>query len=188
MSGIQRTGYESARPTHVCAASGRRFQVGERFVATLAESPDSEDLVRFDYCPEAWEAGARPSAPFRLIATWRSTEGERAAGGSALVGEAELLELFEGMEGADEGRAAVFRYLLALLLMRKRLLRVVDQRVGEGGRPVLRLARRGGPKGVEPDVVEVVDPGMDEESVAAGIEELGAILAGETAERARGGE
>lgn len=188
MTGLQRTGYESARPTRVCAATARPFEAGERYVATLAESPESEELVRFDFASHAWAAGARPPAPHRLIAVWRTTASGQQRGISGLLGEEELLQLFEGMEPAEEGRAAVFRYLLALLLMRKRVLRIVDQRVGEHGRPVLQLARRGGPKAVEPEIHEVVDPGMDEAAVATGIEELGAVIAGEAVETGRGSE
>jgi len=176
MSSLQRTGYESARPTHVCAQTGRVLEPGERYVAALTDSAEGEELVRFDYAAEAWEAGARPARP--LIAVWRATEGERGTAGGAVLDTEEILALFEGMEPVEEGRAAVFRYLLALLLLRKRLFRVVDQRVGAAGRPVLQLVRRGGPGGIEPEIIEVVDPGMDEEAVAAGIEELGAVLAG----------
>ena len=176
MSSVQRTGYESARPTHVCAATGRALEAGERYVAVLTESPESEELVRSDYTLGAWEAGHRPGRP--VLAVWRATEGDRRRGAAEVMSTEEMLALFESMEAAEGGRAAVFRYLLALLLLRKRVYRVVDQRVGEQGRPVLQLVRRGGQQGIEPEVVEVVDPGMDEEAVAAGIEELGAVLAG----------
>lgn len=186
MSGLQRTGYESARPTHVCAATGRRFEPGERYVATLVETPESEDLVRFDFTTEAWEGGAKPPEPNRVIAVWRPVASDRPSARSGLLGDEEMLALFESMDEAAEGRAAVFRYLLALLLLRKRVYRVADQRVGEHGRPVLQLVRRGGPRGIEPEVVEVVDPGMDEGAVAAGIEELGAAISGEPVESARG--
>lgn len=167
----------------MCAATGRALEPGERYVAVLTEPPGSEDLVRRDYSLPAWEGGARPAEP--LVAVWRTTEGDRRGPGTGLMGTEEMLALFESMEAAEEGRAAVFRYLLSLLLLRKRLYRVVDQRVGEHGRPVLQMVRRGGEKGIEPEVVEVVDPGMDEESVAAGIGELGAVLAGE---RSRDGD
>lgn len=175
MSSLQRTGYESARPTHVCASTGRPLEAGERYIATLTDSPESDELVRLDFTAEAWDAGARPDQP--MIAVWRPTEADRESERSLLMGTDDLLGLFEGMEAADEGRAAVFRYLLALMLLRKRLFRVVDQRVGDTGRPVLQLVRRGGPRNVEPEVHEVVDPGMDEDAIAAGIEELGAVLA-----------
>lgn len=177
-------GYESARPTRVCAASGRGFESGERYVATLAEAADSEDFVRFDFCQDAWDRGSRPPAPYRTVAVWRARAAERDQQRSALLDDEEILGLLEGMEAGAEGRAAVFRYLVALLLLRKRVLRVADQRVGAGGRPVLVLVRRGGPKGIEPEPIEVTDPGMDEQAVAAGIEELGVVLAG--GEGARG--
>lgn len=186
MSGIQRTGYEAARPTHVCAASGRGLEPGERYVATLVETPVSDELIRMDYSLAAWEAGRRPDASRRLVAVWRTHEAERSATRSPLLGDEELSQLFEGMEASAEGRAAVFRYLLALLLLRRRVYRVRDQRRGEHGRPVLQLVRRGGPKHLEPEVHEVVDPGMDEEAIAAGIEELGIVLAGDDGD-GRGG-
>ena len=174
MSSLQRTGYESARPTHVCAATGRALEAGERYVAALTDAAESDALVRLDYSVDAWEAGARPHRP--LVAVWRAIETDREPGSNTLLSPDELLGLFEGLEPAAEGRAAVFRYLLALMLLRKRLFRVVDHRVGDNARPVLQLVRRGGPKNIEPEVIEVVDPGMDEEAVAAGIEELGAVL------------
>jgi hypothetical protein len=119
---------------------------------------------------------------------WRPVESERGPGRPGIVDDEELLALFEGMDAAEEGRAAVFRYLVALLLLRKRLFRVVDQRVGESGRPVLQIARRGGPKGIEPEIMEVVDPGMDEAAVAEGIAELGAVLGAGGGGNARGAE
>ncbi|MBK7405791.1 MAG: hypothetical protein IPJ41_14515 [Phycisphaerales bacterium] len=186
MSSLQRMGYESARPTHVCAASGRAFEAGERYVATLGESPESDDFLRFDFCVEAWEGGARPPPPVRPVAVWRARAAGREDRRSMLLDDEEILGLLEGLDPLAEGRAAVFRYLLALLLLRRRVLRVKDQRVGEGGRPVLVLVRRGGPKGLEPEPIEVTDPGMDEQAVAAGIEELGVVLAGGGEGAARG--
>jgi len=160
----------------VCASTGRPLASGERYVAALTDRAESDELARFDYTLGAWEAGARPERA--LLAVWKTTETERDSGGRTVLDTEELLALFEGMEPVEEGRAAVFRYLLALMLLRQRLFRVVDQRVGGNGRPVLQLVRRGGPKNLEPEVVEVVDPGMDAEAVAAGIEELAVVLAG----------
>ena len=41
---------------------------------------------------------------------------------------------------------------------------------------MLQLAKRGGPKGAPPEMFDVTDPGMDEEAIAAGIQELGTVL------------
>ena len=176
MASLQRTGYETVRPTHQCAETERRFQPGETYVATLTESPESEEMLRLDYGLEAWEIGARP--PHAPIAVWRSVEADGQPQQNLLPGTDELFAMFEGMDGEAEGRAAVFRYLLALMLMRKRILRLADQRVGDRGRPVLQLVRRGVPKGAPPELFDVTDPGMDEDAIAAGIQELGTVLGG----------
>ena len=176
MASLQRTGYETVRPTHQCAETHRRFQPGEAYVATLTDSPDSEELVRLDYGIEAWEGGARP--PRAPIAVWRSVETDGRTQQTLLPGPDELFAMFEGMDDEAGGRGAVFRYLLALMLMRKRVLRLADQRVGKEGRPVLQLAKRVGPKGAPPEMFEVTDPGMDEDAIAAGINELGTVLGG----------
>lgn len=183
MASLQRTGYETVRPTHQCAATQRRFEPGETYVATLTDTPESEELIRLDYALDAWEAGSRPERP--PIAVWRSVESDAQPQQNLIPDSEELFAMFEGMDAEAEGRAAVFRYLLALMLMRKRLLRLVDQRVGDGGRPVLQLAKRGGPKGAEPEMFDVTDPGMNEDAIAAGIQELGAVLS--TGEDVAGG-
>lgn len=177
MSSLHRTGYESVRPTHQCASSGRRFEPGEVFVATLSEPEEpGEELVRHDFAAEAWERGARPEGT--PIAVWRTREPADDRPRSLLPDTDELWAMFEGLDAEAAGRGAVFRYLLALMLMRKRILGLVDQRVGDGGRPVLVLARRGaGPDGPR-ETFEVTDPGMDQDAVAAGTEELGAVLGG----------
>lgn len=148
-------------------------------MASLVEDPASGEIVRFDFAVEAWEGGRRPPKPARIIAVWRAAASTGEPKRSLLVGTDEMLALFEGMDEEAEGRAVVFRYLLSLLLMRKRVLRLVDQRQGDSGRPVLQLARRGGPAGAAPQTYEVVDPGMDEEAVAVGMQELSAIVGGE---------
>ncbi len=190
---MQTSGYEAARPTHRCAATGKPLSPGQRFVATLAEHEQTGEIVRWDFSLDAWASGQRtpvveaddeqtadPHA-YRIFAIWKSTEQEKDAKPSLLIGSGELFELFESMEDAQEGKPAVFRYLLALLLMRKRTLRLVDQQVNPSGRPVLCLVRRGEksklPKGVEPKIHKVIDPGMDEQAIAAGIEQLGSVLA-----------
>lgn len=185
MASLHRTGYESVRPTHSCAHTLRRFVAGERYVATLCDDPEQDELVRLDFSEDAWDTGARPGRT--PIAVWRTIEADTEAVRTLLPGADELFAVFEAMDEEAEGRAEVFRYLLALMLMRKRQLRLVDQRVGDNGRPVLQLAQRGGPKGAEPRVFEVTDPGMDEDAIAAGIQELGAVIGSGQADPARDG-
>lgn len=164
--------YELARPTGVCASTGRAIEVGERFVATLAESEPGGPLERADYTIEAWERGARPEAPRRLIGTWRSELPAPDAPKRAFVGNEELLDLFEQLEDAQEPERIAFRYILTLLLVRKRLLKVLRTR---GGVMVVHRADvPPPPDGPEP--VEVADPGLDDETIARTAEQLSQII------------
>lgn len=171
VAGVQ--GYESARPTRVCAATGRSFEAGERYVATLAEHGASGELVRLDYSTEAWDAGARPGAGLVLIGTWRARADTPGLSAAPVLSVDESMDLFERLGEATEPRAMTTRYLLALLLMRKRVLLARGTRRDARGRVLLVLAARAGDA-----TYEVVDPGLDERSTGEGIEELGALIGG----------
>ena len=160
----------------MCAASGRTLEVGERFVAVLVE-PAEGPLERLDYSIDAWEGGARPERP--AFAAWRATVPEPSAKANPLIDDDELLDLFERPLGGD-GDQLAFRYLLALVLIRRKKL------VYEGGRPADPRHERTGlmlvrPKGVAlppegPALIEVVDPGLTEERAGALLDQLGAIM------------
>jgi hypothetical protein len=89
-----------------------------------------------------------------------------------LLDDESLLEVFESTSEASDAKQIRFRYLLTLVLIRRRLLRVVGTKTREGGR-VMQVLRRG-----EPDAVpmEVVDPAMDELSVADAMETLAPLI------------
>lgn len=164
--------YEIARPTRRCAATGRELQVGERFVAALVRDPEADAYLRHDYAPEAWDSGARPS--LQLVASWRSTVPEPTGRRSPFIGEDELMDVFEQLDGATESSAITFRYMIALMLIRKRRL------VYEGAAPGIIKVRVKVPAAQEqPPLVEVVDPQLDEERIAEAIEQVGRIISGD---------
>lgn len=168
--------YPVARSTGRCAASGRAFEQGERYVATLVEREQEGVLERLDYGVEAWNQGARPAGPGRVFASWRSTFQEHPATKKPLLGDDELLDLFEQLGEATDPRQISFRYVLALLLVRRRLLRMVGSKPRTAERPAIMLVL---PRGSVPEQspVEVVDPGLDEAAIAEVIEQVGQILA-----------
>lgn len=162
--------YEVARATGVCAATGRPIAVGEQYIASLWLEHDTEKMVRSDFSTEAWIEGARPPGP--LYGHWRATLPAPNTRKRALIGDDELLDLFMQLAEATEPKRQAFRYLLALILVRKRLLRVEGS--PRRGKLVVRLR----PVGDQPgEVVEVVDPGMDEAMVAEATEQLSVVLA-----------
>jgi hypothetical protein len=96
----------------------------------------------------------------------------------ALIDDAELVDLFEQLGAASAQRQLAFRYILALILIRKRLLRHVGTRKGSGGEVMLvQLARAAG-GGPDDPAVEVIDPGLDEQTIAEATEQLGEIMLG----------
>ncbi len=143
------------------------MRVGEAFMATLVER--GETLERLDYCMEAWEAGARPQG--LVYGVWRSRVPEKGARRQLIAGE-DLMDLFEQLADAEEDSRVAFRYVLCLILIRKKLL------VYEGTRDGVVLVRARGvaPPPEGPALVEVRDPGMDEARIAEVCEQLGQVI------------
>ena len=164
------TSFPISRPTGTCAATGHPIKVGDSYIAALVERQGSEALERVDYSLEAWVRGERPRAPLWLFASWKAVAGKSEEKKPQFkMDDEELLDLFESLEDANESKKQAFRFLLALLLVRKRLLKY------EGQRPGLMLVRRRDAMPQEP-VTEVTDPGTAPEAIAAAIEQLGAVM------------
>lgn len=170
------TGYDIARPTGVCAATGRPIYVGERYVAALIDSGADEGLVRRDYALAAWEEGARPQPRESLFGYWCATMPEPNALKKTLIEEHEITELFTQLEGATQDNQIAFRFVLALILMRKRVIKYEGTGCDDRGRPTMlvRWAKRlaGDPE----EIMTVVDPGMDERVVADAMDQIGAVM------------
>lgn len=185
------TDYEIGRPGNRCAVSGRELGVGEPFVGALLDIPEADELARVDICPEAWEASRGPKTHTleilqtregedsrvrrRVFAYWHGIIPESNKKADPLIGADSLMGIFDSLEGTDEPRRLAFRYVLALLLVRKRLLVLEGQRPAEGDQPARLLVRRkaDGPEG---ELVEVVDPKLDEQSVLEVTEQLQSVL------------
>lgn len=144
------------RPHGCCHRSRRAFAPGEVFYSALVRAPTG--LERIDCASECWDG-----PPERALAWWRSAYPAPQAAGPELAPVDVLLDVFEQLDGRPED--AMLRYLLALELVRRRVLRPVE-RTGSAGpeRPdVLPLAcrRRDSTYGVmvappTPDAAEAV--------------------------------
>ena len=161
------TAYPLSRSPGRCAATGQAFAQGAQYVATLVERAGQPGLERQDFSVEAWEAGSRPGAPFALFAFWRASYSPHPEKAKPLLSDAELLDLFEELGGADRPRQLAFRYFVALLLIRRRLLRQV------GSKPGVILVS---PKGSPETTLEVKDPGVDDATIADALEQLGRVV------------
>lgn len=173
MAGATNSGYEIARATGVCAASGRPIAVGEEYIAALRQGEQDERLERADYSVESWRDGARPPG---LFGHWRAKMEAPDSKRKPFIDDAALMDMFEQLAEAEAPAQVSFRYLLALMLVRKRLLKYEGTK-RDGGASVM-LVRPATPAGATPaPVAEVVDPGMDDKAVGEAIEQLTAVMA-----------
>ncbi len=117
--------YEVQRCTRHCAATGRELAPGETFYSTL--SSEGADVVRRDYSAEAWQG-----PPEGVLGWWKSHMPERDAKKLHWAPNDVMLELLESTEGQADRQD--FRYVLALLLVRRRVLRLEGTERDDDGR------------------------------------------------------
>lgn len=174
--------YKIASATGVCAATGAALEPGAPCVATLCEPEEGDGFDRRDYSVDAWEQGIRPE---RLFSFWRTTVATPETRRRLLVDDEVLLDLFERLADDERPQRVAFRFVLGLILMRKRRLKFVGRRpapAGDGGgaEPATEhwlMLPRGATEGMPP--FEVANPQLGDEDVRELTAQLGEILHGE---------
>ncbi|MEZ6014108.1 MAG: hypothetical protein R3F49_03265 [Planctomycetota bacterium] len=122
-----------------CAATGRPFVDGERHVS-LIEIVEGE-LRRSDLSLEAWHERERAGGEAPLF--WWMTHHRVNPSRTVQLDLESLEQLFVHLEGRAEVAVRELRYLLCLLLMRKRRLSIDKvERGPEGERMVMKRPRR----------------------------------------------
>ena len=164
------TEYNIERTAGVCAKCGRTLQEKEEFFAVLTEA--GESFAREDWCLGCWESPGRGEIA-NLFGVWRSRMPVRQTKRKLFVDDAMLVNFFQRLEGAQEPARVNFRFVLALVLMRKRLL-VYERTIRENGAERWVVRRRG-----SDELHEVPDPKLDETRIGEISDQLGEILQGE---------
>ena len=149
------------RPQSACSRTGRGLAAGEPIVSALVRGGNG--LARIDVAAEAWEG-----PPPHTIAWWRSRFPAAGQAGPSLAPVDVLLDTLEALE--EDPAAEPLRYLLALQLVRQRVLRIEDQPAGEDEDGGLRLACRR--RGREYRVSAVDAAAMTDPAVASRLEAL----------------
>jgi hypothetical protein len=150
------TEYDIQAPSRVCAVSGRELKPGDRFFAVLSE--DAGKFVRTDFAADAWRG-----PPANALAYWAGkVPQDKHKPRKAVVNDELLLDCFDRLKGSADPDGLNFRYVAALLLMRRKRFKFEDAIRDEQGRDVLivRDARGGA-------IHHVVDPRLTDEQIAA---------------------
>ena len=162
--------YKISAASRRCHACERVFVVADEYYSAVVETAQEDHLARQDFCPACWKPEAGPYFSF-----WKARvpEPEQSAQrGPRLVDFGRLLQLFEHLAGSPDERAQRFRYVLALVLMRKRRLKIVESRRIAGGRGEALTLRETGSERRH----EVSCPSISDEEIRSVADRLREIL------------
>jgi hypothetical protein len=119
--------YEVQRTTRHCATTGREIRPGETFYSTLRV--EGANVIRSDYSSEAWLG-----PPEGTLGWWQATMPKQETKRAQWAPNEIMLDLLE--ELASQPERHDMRYVLSLLLVRRRVLRLEDIEHDELGREV----------------------------------------------------
>lgn len=112
------------RPGEACFGTGREFEIGEEFQVFLYEA--DEGYERRDYSLDF-----TPPAEPAPVATWRTRRPEPSTKKAPPFDREAIYGFFERLEDAKDPIQAQFRFVLSLLLWRKKVLKL-DRSATEG--------------------------------------------------------
>jgi hypothetical protein len=155
--------WEIDKPLGQCCGSGRKIEYGEEYFAALVET--GAGLVRRDFCADYWLA-EKPN----VYCYWKTRLPRPDEKKHKFVDDEMLMAFFARLEKETEQEKINFRFVLALILMRKRRLKY-DSSETRDGKEIWRLRITG-----EKEFVEVTNPKLDEEQIKQLTNQVGEIL------------
>jgi hypothetical protein len=159
------SGYEVSRPHGICAITQRQILPDEKFMAALRETPIG--FERLDISMEAWPQFDRANA----VGFWQTTMPRHEQKKKLFVDDEVLCNLFERLADTPEPAKQSFRFVLGLILMRKRMLIYETTRHDADGREIWAVRFKG-----RVEMLDLLNPHLDEPQVMEVSRQLGEIL------------
>jgi len=156
--------WEINKPLGQCCGTGKKIEYGEEYFAALVET--AEGLQRRDFCADYWQS-EKPN----VFCYWKTKLPDPGQKKQIFVDDEMLMAFFERLEQESEQEKINFRFVLTLILMRKRRLKY-DSAKTENDREIWRLRVVGADK----QFVDVINPHLDEEQIEQLTAQMGQIL------------
>ena len=172
--------WEVAKTQGVCAGCGNNLEPGQDCYAALLEgqenpepkpqekTPESGGFERQDYCENCWQ-----QEPPQAFCFWKTRVPEPTQKKKLLVDDEVLLEFFERLAKETERAKINFRFVLALILMRKRILKYQRTELRHGQEIWIMGQVR------QQTIHEVSNPRLDDAQITEVSQHLSAILRSE---------
>jgi len=123
--------WEIDKPLGQCYGTGRKIKSGEGYFGALVET--DQGLERRDFCADYWNS-EKPD----VFCFWKAKLPHPDQKKPIFVDDEMLMAFFERLEKETEQEKNNFRFVLALILMRKRRLKYDASRT-ENGMEIWRL-------------------------------------------------
>ncbi|NQU76543.1 MAG: hypothetical protein HQ546_09555 [Planctomycetes bacterium] len=162
--------YNISHTSGLCVNCRKHLQENDQFMAVLVE--DGQDFQRQDWCLPCWQS-ADIGGIANVFGHWQTRVPRRQAEKKTFIDDEMLINFFQRLQGSTAPARVNLRFVLTLVLMRKKLL-VYERAVkdAEGNETwTMRLKSDG-------ELHEVIDPRLDEEKIAELSGQLSEILQG----------
>jgi hypothetical protein len=158
------TDWEIRKPLGQCTGTGRKIEHNEEYFAALVQT--DQGLQRQDFSADYWHQH-KP----QVYCYWKSRLPEPGRKKQLFVDDQMLLAFFERLAQETDQEKISFRFVLALVLMRKRRLKYDSSRT-ENDREIWRLRIVGS----DNEYTEVLNPSLGEAQIEQLSSQVGQIL------------
>jgi hypothetical protein len=155
--------WEIDKPLGQCYGTGRKIEYGEEYFGALAVT--EQGLQRRDFCAGYW-LSQKPE----VFCYWKTKLPHPGQKKARFVDDDMLMAFFERLAAENEQEKINFRFVLALILMRKRRLKYDSSQTGDN-KEIWRLRVTG-----DKEVVEVINPHLDEAQIEQLSSQMSRIL------------
>lgn len=158
--------YDISRATGKCTVTGRPFEEGEDFHTVILET--AEGMERCDYSQEAWKG-----PPEGTLCHFKTRLPKKDEPRKTFVDNEVLINFFLRLVDTEDALKLRFRFVLSLILLRKRLLKY-EKTLRDGDREFweMRLTR-------DKSLHRVFNPSLNENEIEELSSELNTILHGQ---------
>jgi hypothetical protein len=157
--------YEVARPRGQCVVCQVQIESQQPLMAALRETPAG--FERLDVCLNDWPEFDKSN----LIGFWKTTMPLVEQKKKLFVDDEVLCQLFERLADTTEPAKLNFRFVLGLILMRKRLIIYENSHNDDAGREIWQVRFKG-----KDAMLDLLNPRLDESQIQDVSTQLGEIL------------